>query len=314
MNRKNLKFIFWGTEKFARDILKILIDNDYIPLLVITPPDKKVGRKQILTASPVKLLALENNIEIAQPEKIKKNKAFYKKITDSEAELSIVAQYGKILPLDILNIPFYKSINVHGSILPKYRGAAPVQFALLNGEKNTGVTLIQMDEKMDHGPILATQELKIESNDTTVTLLDKLAILGGYLLTKTLPAYLDDDVELEKQIHEEATFTKMIKKEDGLIDWDENAEKIYNKFQAYFPWPGIYTFLEGKRLKILNTEFIEKEHQYKAGEIIFENKNLYIAAKKDLLKINELQLEGKKAMSAESFIQGYKRYQGEILK
>jgi len=259
MNKNNIKFIFWGTEKFARDILKILIDNDYIPALIITPPDKKVGRKQILTASPVKLLALENNIKILQPEKIKNNKDFYKEITNLQADLSIVAQYGKILPLDILNIPKYKSINIHGSILPKYRGAAPVQFALLNGDKTTGVTLIQMDEKMDHGPILAQQELKIENIDTSSTLLDKLAIIGGYLLIKTIPAYLNNEMELKEQKHENATFTKLITKEDALINWENDAKIIYQKFQAYYPWPGIYTFIEGKRLKILNTEFIEKK-------------------------------------------------------
>lgn len=311
MNKLN--YIFWGTEKFARDILKILIDNEYIPSLVVTATDKAVGRKQIMTASPVKELALEHGITVAQPEKIKGNSKFYEKITNLAPDLSIVAQYGKILPLDILNLPKHKSINVHGSILPKYRGAAPVQFALLNGDETTGITLIQMDEKMDHGPILATQELKIEATDTTTSLLDKLAIVGGYLLIKNIEDYISGDIDLIEQNHEEATFTKMIKKEDALIDWNDSARNIHNKLRAYNPWPGIYTFLEGKRLKILATEVFAENHNYENGQIIFKDKKMLIACSQDLLEIKELQLEGKKAMDAKAFLAGYKKFENHIL-
>lgn len=308
-----LHYIFWGTEKFARDILKILIDNEYIPSAVVTAPDKAVGRKQIITAPPVKELALAHNIEVLQPDKIKGNTEFYEKIKNLAPDLSIVAQYGKILPLDILNLPKHKSINVHGSILPKYRGAAPVQFALLNGEKSTGVTLIQMDEKMDHGPILAMQELKIEATDTSASLLDKLAIVGGYLLINNIEDYINGDIDLLEQNHNNATFTQMISKEDALIDWSDSAKNIHNKLRAYNPWPGIYTFLEAKRLKILATEILEENHHYEKGQIIFRDKNLFIACGKNLLKINSLQLEGKNPMDATAFLSGYKKFENHIL-
>ncbi|HPL93103.1 MAG TPA: methionyl-tRNA formyltransferase [bacterium] len=310
MNNQAFSYVFWGTEKFAKDILEILIKNNLRPLAVVTAPDKAVGRKQIIQAPPVKELALKENIPVWQITDLKSSEAenFYDELRALNADFQIVAQYGQIIPTRFLESARFGAVNVHGSLLPKYRGASPVQAALLNNDKETGVSLILMDEKMDHGDILATQSIKIEISDNTTSLLDKLAIIGGYLLIKTLPDFAAGELEAIPQNHQEATFCGLIKKEDGLIDWQKlSGQEIFNRFRAYYPWPGIYCFMDNKRLLLLDLDLNEKISDFTPGQFYTKNGKLLISGNDgQTLEIKKLQWEGKNPVSAEEFMRGYK--------
>lgn len=310
MNNQAFTYVFWGTEKFAKDILTILMKNNLRPLAVVTTPDKAVGRKQIIQAPPVKELAVMENIPVWQIHDLKSPEAenFYNELRALNADFHIVAQYGQIIPLKFLESARFGAVNVHGSLLPKYRGASPVQAALLNNDGETGVSLILMDEKMDHGDILAMQSIKIENSDNTTSLLDKLAIIGGYLLIKTLPDFAAGTLKATPQNHKKATFCGLIKKEDGLIDWEKmNGQDIFNRFRAYLPWPGIYCFMNDKRLLLLDMSLNEKIIGLTPGKFYNKNGKLLIAGKDgQTLEIKKLQWEGKNPVNAEEFLRGYK--------
>jgi len=281
-----VKIIFMGTSQFGAIILEGLAQSDYKPCLVITTPDKPVGRKQIMTPPPVKISAQKYNISIAQPEKIKNLES---KINNLKPDLGIVAAYGYILPQEILIIPKYGFLNVHPSLLPKYRGPSPIQTAILNGDKKTGVTIILMDEKMDHGPILAQRELEflISKKYTYLELSQELAVKGANLLLETIPRWVSNEIKPMPQDESKATYTKILKKEDGEIDWSKPAEKIERKIRAFNPWPGTFTFLK-KNDKKLRIKILE------AG-----------VSKNNKLIIKKLQPEGKKPMTFEEFKRGY---------
>lgn len=322
METKSLKFIFFGSSEFSLIVLNELLANGYLPLAVVTAPDQLVGRKQVLTATPVKILALEKNIPLLQPEKLDElvgNKNF----CSLQPELFIVASYGKIIPKNILDLPKFGSLNVHPSLLPKYRGASPIQAALLNGDKETGVTIMLMDEKMDHGPILSSVQCSVSKKENFLELHNRLAETGAKFLIKTLPDFLSGKIKPKEQNHEAATFCKIIKKQDGKIDWQKSAEEIYNQWRAYSIWPGIYSQLtvNSKQLtmKFIEINTVETRHwrvstqwrvstnaNIKPGEFFVENKNLFIACgHNSVLKIIKLQLEGKNIMTAIDFINGY---------
>lgn len=241
----NLDFVFWGTPKVASDTLEILKNNGYIPSLIISAPDKPVGRKMIVTPPPVKIWARENNIPCIQPEKL--DKEFINKLKEKNFDLSIVVAYGKIIPEEVLNMPKKGSVNIHFSLLPKYRGASPVESAILNGEEKTGVSIQKMEYKMDSGPIIAMEETKINKNEKAEELKERLTEIGGTLLTRTIPEFISGKIQPTPQEENEATFSKKIKKEDGLINLEEDPIKNYNKFRAYAKWPRIFFFKEGKR-------------------------------------------------------------------
>ncbi len=261
-----INFIFWGTPTVASETLEILKEAGYIPSLIITAPDRPAGRKMLLTPPPVKVWAEKNNIPYLQegPDVVFKSIAqsdgtsianFQQKIMCSfknniRPELSIVVAYGKIIPEEILNIPRLGSINIHYSLLPKYRGASPVESAILNGDTETGVTIQQMVYKMDAGPILATEKINIIANEKASELRTRLIKLGGELLVKTLPDIIEGKIKPIIQNETEATHCKKIKKEDGLIDLNDNAEKNYNKFRAYASWPRTFFFIDNKRIII----------------------------------------------------------------
>ena len=275
-----MKIIYLGTPEFSAVILEALINSDHEIAAVITNPDAPIGRKQILTPSPVKIIAEKNKIPIIKLEEIQK-----------DADLAIVAAYGKIIPKNILNIPRYGTINVHPSLLPKYRGASPIQNTILNGDKKTGVTIMKLDEEMDHGPILAQAELPIAGNDTYESLSQKLTILGEKLLIKTIPDYVSGKIKPVEQKHAEATYTKIIKKEDGKIDWSKSATEIERIIRAFYPWPAAWAIWEGKVLKILEAE-----------------------VRGDNLEIKKLQLEGGKILSIKEFLNGHKDFSMACLK
>lgn len=284
-----MKIIFLGTPEFGAIILKELCNANLKPVLVITAPDKPAGRKQILTPSPVKTLAKRYNIQVAQSEKILNLKSL---IFNLKPELIIVAAFGQILPKEILEIPKYGCLNVHPSLLPKYRGPSPIQSFILNGDKKTGVTIILMDEKIDHGQILTNSKFQIPNPKITyLELHNKLAELGVKLLIETIPKWTRGEIKPRPQNHSKATYTKILKKQDGKIDWQKPVEYIERQVRAFNPWPGTHTIYNGKILKILKAEL-------STGRLV----------------IKEVQLEGKKPMSFEDFLRGHPSFVNAILK
>ena len=278
----NMKIVYLATPLFGATILEKLIKAGQKPFLVVTEPDKPSGRKQTIAPPPVKVLAEKYNIPVAQPEKIGQWRAELKKL---EPDLGIIASYGQILPKEILDIPKYGFINVHPSLLPKYRGSTPVQSAILNGEEKTGVTIMRVAEELDAGPILLQEELAINENETFLSLHNRLADLGAKMLLLAIPNLIAGRLAPRNQDEAQATFTKKFKAKDGLLDLKEPAETTARKIRALNPEPGTYSIYNGKRLKILAAE--EKQ-----GRLI----------------INQIQLEGKKPMAFLEFLKGHKDF------
>lgn len=320
--KEKRKIIFIGTPEFGAVILEELAKSIFKPALVITAPDKPVGRKQILTPSPVKVLAQKQKIPLLQPEKIKSHNS-HKAIKAIEPDLIVVAAYGQILPKEILNIPKYGCLNVHPSLLPKYQGPSPIQYAILNGDKKTGVTIILIDEKIDQGPILAQKALIIKKDETIENLHNKLANLGADLLIKTIPRWTRKTIKPKLQDKTKASYTKILKKEDGEINWQKSAEEIERQIRAFNPWPSAYSGLkvEDKELKILKIWKAGVLKQTKAGPFgqpgkvfLASNNKIAIQTGKDYLIVEELQPEGKKKMTAEEFLRGRLDFIGKLLK
>jgi methionyl-tRNA formyltransferase len=246
MNKLN--FIFWGTPDVASETLEILKENGYVPSLVVTSPDKHQGRKMLMTPTPVKVWAIENNIPYLQPEKL--NEEFSNQLSATSYQLFLVVAYGKIIPEEVLNMPALGSINLHYSLLPKYRGASPVESAILNGDTETGVTIQKMVYKMDAGPVIAEKKVDISPTETAPELRKRLIKIGGELLVETLPKIVSMEITEITQDETKATYSKKIKKEDGLIDLKDNPVKNYKKFRAYAHWPRTFFFKDGKRIII----------------------------------------------------------------
>jgi len=303
-----MKYIFFGTPKFAAIVLEKLINAGYIPEAVICNPDEPIGRKQILTSPPTKILARKYGINILQPEIL----ANYKlQITNHKPDLAIVAAYGKILPKEILEIPKHGFINIHGSLLPKYRGASPIQSAILNGDKETGITIMKVDEEIDHGPIISNVKIQISDDDTYEILSQKLAVTGAELLTKVIPDYIYGKIEPVAQDHSKATYTKIIKKEDGKIDWSKSAEEIERMTRAFYPWPTAWAIWNNKILKIIRAD-ITGGNNHEIGQIFLTNKKeLAVKCGSGSLIIKKMQLEGGKILSAKEFLNGHKDFFNE---
>jgi len=347
MSRARLKIIFIGTPDFAVPILEKLIKSDYKPVLVITAPDKSVGRKQIVTPPPAKLVAEKFNIPIFQPQEIKNQ---ISKIKNLKPDLIVVAAYGQILPKKILGIPKYGCLNIHPSLLPKYRGPSPIQYAILNGDEETGVTIILMNEKVDAGPIISTYNLQLTTYNYTYEELEKkLAELGAKLLIETIPKWTKGEIQPQPQDESEATYTKILKKEDGRIDWKKSAEEIERQIKAFNPEPGTYTKIQNSKCKSQNENSKCKIFKiYKAtvlpckikkrvGEaFLTEDGKLAVACGlvrrlrrpkatssaegrslgeggKDALLLEEIQPEGKRKMTAQEFLRGHQDIIGKTL-
>jgi len=315
MNDK--KIVFMGTPKFAVPVLEMLIEN-YGVDLVITQPDKKVGRKKVLTPPPVKVVALENNIKVLQPEKISTDEETYNTLKELNPDIIITAAYGQLVPEKILEIPKHKCINVHGSLLPKLRGGAPIQYSILEDHGKTGITIMYMVKKLDAGDMLSKVEVDILDSDNYETLHDKLSIAGRNLLNETLPKIFSGDISPEKQDDEEATFARNILREDEKIDWNTSARDVFNKVRALDPAPGAFTYLEDNVLKIWSTEEVKQDFESnfdKVGTIIKQDKkSIYIlCGKNTVLKVNELQVSGKKRMPVVNFLSNKKDYVGTVL-
>ena len=302
-----MKTVFFGTHNFAATILEGIINNPLFDVqLVITQSDKPVGRKQELQKSPVKLLAKKHGLPITQPVSLK-SYALHpapEDIGHMTYDVGICAQYGLIIPEDILNAPKHGIINVHTSLLPKYRGASPIQSALINGEEETGVTLMKMDAGLDTGPILWQKALKIEPNDNYTTVEEKLAKIAILGLTEAIPDYVAGTLSTTPQDNAHASICKELTREDGRIDWSKTAQQIYNQYRGLTPWPGVWTVWNDKRLKLLQINPSNKTLQ--TGQVLVEGDKIYIGAGDQAIEILELQLEGKQKTSAKDFINGYK--------
>ena len=294
------KIVFMGTPEFSVPILESLIDN-YDVIGVVTQPDKEVGRKRELVAPPVKELALKHGIKVLQPIKIRQE---YQEVLDLNPDMIVTCAYGQIIPKEILDCPKYGCINVHGSLLPKYRGGAPIERAVMNGDKETGITIMYMDVGMDSGDIITEESTPIGSSEHIDELRSRLSILGRDLLIKTLPSIIDGTATRTKQNEEEVTFAKIIKKEDEIIDFNEKTINIYNKIRALSPVPGPYSLLDGKRIKIYDSRTGDSTKGV-PGEII----NIYkdgigVRTLDGEIIITDIQEEGKKRMPVTSYLNG----------
>jgi len=302
--------IFFGSHNFAAQILHTLIDSDNFEIkLVITQPDRPVGRKKILESTPVKILAKNNSLPVIDPESLRKTK-----IELPDVEVGICAQYGLIIPQYVLDTPRRGIINVHTSLLPKYRGASPIQSALMNGEKITGVTIMLMNAGLDTGPILKQESIAIEANDTYLTLEKKLAAVGAQLLIPTTLEYLAGTIKPTAQNDAEMTTCRELTRDDGRIDWQSmNATQIFNLWRGLTPWPGVWTTWQGKRLKLL--EIAPTDHAgVLAGQVLIENDRIFVGtAGESAIELITIQLEGKNATSAHIFIRGARDFSGSKL-
>ena len=305
------KIVFMGTPEIAVPSLKALVENGFEIPLVITQPDKPKGRGQAVQYPPVKEYALTAGLEVYQPEKIKNNTEVMEKLKSISPDFFAVVAYGKILPQDVLDIPKIAPVNVHFSLLPKYRGPAPVNWAIMNGEEETGVDTMLMDAGMDTGDILLTAKTPILKKNAG-ELADELAVTGAELLIKTLNEF--ESITPVKQDDNKATKAPMMNKDMGLIDWAQDASQIERMIRAFTPWPASYSMLDSKKVKIFKSDVVESNHNAAAGTVInIEKESFTVACGNNALKILELQLEGKKRMDTKSFLAGYKLEKGSLL-
>lgn len=305
-----------GTPEFAKISLEFLVNNDYNVVGVITQPDKPQGRKMILTPPPVKDYALSKNIEVHQPATLRKQK-FQTLLENISPDIIIVVAYGKLLPMNVINFSKYGCINVHASLLPKYRGAAPINAAIMHGDEVTGITTMYMAEGIDTGDMILKEEIKIGENENFGELHDRMAVLGGEVLIRTLKQIEDGAVKREKQSEDDASHTKKIDNEMCAIDWNRPAREIHNQIRALSPNIGAFTCFENKKLKIFKSEIADvpvnlQDSNSPNGEFRINGKNFDVKTANGVLRIRELQLEGSKKMTAVDFING-KKVTGGIL-
>jgi len=304
------KIIFFGTPDFAVPALRELAENFSIEA-VITQPDKPKGRKKELIAPPVKKYATSRDFLILQPKKLDKD--FVKQLKKFKPDLGIVVAYGKILPKQILDLPKHGCLNIHASLLPKYRGAAPIQAALLNGDGKTGITIMKMDEGLDTGDIISSQNIKIEEKDNLQILHDKLSEFGAQLLIKTIPDYIAGKIKPQKQDETKASVFPTISKGQGRILWKNSAEHIFNQIRAFTPWPGAYTFFNNKKLDIIEAEPVDCEENRLIGQVYTIGDRVLVQCKENCLEIKKVKLEGKKQMDIKSFVNGHTDFIGQEL-
>lgn len=296
---QKIKTIFFGTSDFAIPVLAALNRNPDVEIVaVVTTLNELSNRDKVLTSPPMKMAGEKLGLKVLQPKKLRD-------IELPEADIAIAAAYGKILPEEIINKPKYGMLVIHPSLLPKYRGPSPVQYALLNGETETGVTIIQMDSKIDHGPILSYVTSNIEDDEMYQELNTRLWNMGAKLLIDSLPDYIKRVTKPREQNHTKASYSKLLSKEDGKIDWNQSAQGIYNKFRAFHKWPGIWTRINNRRIKILDCYPSDDKKGLKTGEFFSFDNRLFAKCNSGSLEIISIQPEGKKQMKAKEFMNGY---------
>lgn len=301
---KDLKVIFMGTPEFCVPILESLIKECDV-IAVVTKPDKEVGRKKEIIYSPIKKVALNNNIKVIQPIKIRNE---YQEILDLEPDIIITCAYGQIIPEIILNAPKYGCINVHASLLPKLRGGAPIHKAIIYGYDKTGITIMYMDKGMDTGDMISKVEVAIEDNDTTETLHNKLQKVAVPLLMDTLPSIIAGTNKREKQNNDEATYAYNVSREEEHVDFNSTSKEIFNKIRGLNSWPGAYAILDDKNVKLWMCKINDKVYDKTPGTIVnLSKEGMEVVTKDGSILITELQLPGKKKMSIKDFVNGNKK-------
>ncbi len=304
------RILFMGTPDFAVPCLQALLASDHQVVAVVTQPDRPKGRGKKLAAPPVKEEAKAHGIPVLQPTAIK-TEAFREELRSFKADIFVVVAYGRILPTAILELPQHGCINVHGSLLPKYRGAAPIQWTVLNGDTQAGVTVMQMNEGMDTGDILLSSHIDVLASDTAGSLFDKLALLGANSLLETLTGLQQGTIQPQEQDHGMATTAPPLRKDMGNIDWNQSAQQINNLIRGLDPWPCGYSFLDGKRCKLFSPQTVHRNCPEQPGTILVtDNQGILVATGSEALLLQEIQPEGKKRMTVADFLRGYKLQPG----
>ncbi|PJK17917.1 methionyl-tRNA formyltransferase [Chryseomicrobium excrementi] len=298
------KIVFMGTPAFSAPILSMLVEEGYEVAAVVTQPDRPVGRKKVMTPPPVKEQAVLHGIEVLQPEKLK-GSAEWERLQEINPDLIVTAAFGQLLPQEVLDLPRLGAINVHASLLPKYRGGAPIHQAVIDGEPTTGVTIMYMEKKLDAGDIISQVELPIEDTDTTGTLFDKLSAAGRELLKQTLPSIVAGTNPRTAQDEQQVTFARNISREQERLDWTKAARDLWNQVRGLSPWPGAYTTFQGTVVKIWSATPVRGKSGAAPGEIINSSGVFQVqTGDGNALEIQELQPAGKKKLSIEEFLRG----------
>ena len=311
-----MRTVFMGTPEFSVPALEYLVRSEYQVVGVYTQPDRPTGRGRTLEQSPVKRVALEHGLEVFQPVRLR-NPGEVQRLASLKPDLILVAAFGQILPQSVLDIPSFGCLNIHPSLLPKYRGATPIPSAILGGDNETGVSIMLMDAGMDTGPIISQIIVGIEPQDTTGSLTTRLAQAGVRLLGETLPLWFDRSLKPQSQDGSKATYTSPITKEDGIINWQMTAEEISKRVRAFYPWPGCYTWWQGKLLKILEAVALHKERNLLSGRVVAlaldQPAVVGVETGDGILGLLRIQLEGKRALTAAEFLLGQRTFVGSTL-
>jgi methionyl-tRNA formyltransferase len=313
-------FVFCGTPRFAVPTLERLVEAGHSVPLVVTQPDRPRGRGMEVAVSPVKAAAIRLGLAVLQPVTIKNNPEFREQLAAIRPDAIIVVGYGRIIPQWIIDLPRLGNLNLHASLLPKYRGAAPIQWAIANGESVTGVTAMRIDAGLDTGDILMQRETPIGSEDTAETLGPKLAAIGADLMVETLRGLEGGQVRLAPQDHSQATLAPILKKEDGRMDFARSAEDLFNRLRGFQPWPGAFTIFKGKALQVHHAQPLQHAVKLTSAQIAVEGTRLFVGCGKKeakdtnaALELLEVQLEGKRRMTTQEFINGYRPKSGDYL-
>lgn len=309
-----MRVVFMGTPDFAVGTLEKLVEAGHEVVGVVSQPDKPKGRGKNLQPTPVKEAALKHGLTVYQPRRVREEE-FQAQLRELAPEAIVVVAFGQIIPKSILEMPKYGCLNVHASLLPKYRGAAPIQWAVIDGEKTSGVTIMQMDDGLDTGDMLAVAEIPLAEDETGGSLFDRLSDLGAQLLVDTLPKLEAGEITPVKQPEESTTdYARMITKADGAIDWSRSAEELERLIRGVIPWPGAFSRLNGKTLKIWKTKILDATSDLEPGQVVAAGKEgLLVQTGQGQLLITDLQLEGKKRMDAAAFLRGYQVEPGQRL-
>lgn len=309
-----MRLVFCGTPQFAVPTLEGLVEAGHSTMLVVTQPDRPQGRGMEVALSPVKEAAVRLNIPVTQPEQIKNNEEFRGQLAASRPDAIVVVGYGRIIPQWMIDLPPHGNLNLHASLLPKYRGAAPIQWAIASGERATGVTTMRIDAGLDTGDILLQREVPIPPDDTAETLAPRLALIGADLMAETLQGLEAGRIRSTPQDHTKATLAPILKKEDGRIDFRRTADEIYNRLRGFQPWPGAFTSFRGRKLRVCRATPAESTAGKTPGEISIREGRLFAACgHSTTLELIEVQVEGKRRMTAADFINGYHPAAGEKL-
>ena len=307
-----MKIVFMGTPHLSIPVLERIVDDGHEILAVYTQPDRTSGRGRRKAISPLKEYSVSKNYLVLQPENFRSNSSEINTLKKFDADIAVVAAYGILLPPEVLSAFRHGCINLHPSLLPKYRGASPVSSTILAGDKYTGVTIIQLDSGMDSGPILSQEKIKLQGDEFCDKLTMDLFMLGSKLVSKTISEFATGNIEIVQQDHDKATFTEKLSRNDGLIDWTKGFNRIWKEIRAYNPWPGSHTKFKGKNLKIIEAK-ISTENKSPSGYVSIHRNEVYVGTSDGSLNVNKLQVEGGNIVLASDFARGHKDFENSVL-